>query len=107
MVPLWKKGQFTSLTRGAVMAFESGHGMSADGTAGRKVWLTLLSTVAAHKAHKGHYDYIMVDSTDRPQMLSAWQDGKVIYRTPATPASTHVRPRRGPSPSTCATGRRR
>lgn len=83
MVPLWKKGQYTTLIRGAVMAFESGHGLSADGTAGRKVWLALLSTVAAHKAHKGHYDYVLVDSTDRPQMLSVWQDGKVIYRTAA------------------------
>ncbi len=83
MIPLWKKGQYTTLVRGAVMAFESSHGLGADGTAGRKVWLALLSTVAAHKAHKGHYDYILVDSTDRPQMLSVWQDGKVIYRTPA------------------------
>jgi peptidoglycan hydrolase-like protein with peptidoglycan-binding domain len=83
MVPLWKKGQYTTLIKGAVMAFESGHGMSADGAAGRKVWLALLSTVAAHKAHKGHYDYILVDSTDRPQMLAVWQDGKTIYKTPA------------------------
>ena len=83
MVPLWKKGQYTTLVKGAVMAFESGHGMSADGTAGRKVWLALLGAVAAHKAHKGHYDYVLVDSSGRPQTLSVWQDGKVIYRTPA------------------------
>ena len=83
IVPLWKKGQYTTLIRGAVMAFESGHGMSADGTAGRKMWLALLSTVAAHKAHEGHYDYVLVSSSSRPQTLYVWQDGKVIYRTPA------------------------
>ena len=83
LVPLWKKGQYTSLVRGAVMAFESGHGLSPDGTTGRKVWLALLSTVAAHKAHKGHYDYVLVNSSGRPQTLSVWQDGKVIYRTSA------------------------
>jgi peptidoglycan hydrolase-like protein with peptidoglycan-binding domain len=83
MVPLWKKGQYTALIRGAVMAFESGHGLSADGTVGRKVWLALLSTVAAHRAYKGHYDYVLVDSGGRPQTLSVWQDGRVIYRTPA------------------------
>ena len=81
MVSLWKKGQFTSLTRGAVMAFESGHGLSPDGTVGRKMWVALLGTVAAHKAHKGHYDYVEVSSSSRPQTLSVWQDGKVVYRT--------------------------
>ncbi len=80
MVPLWKKGQYTTLVKGAVMAFESGHGLSPDGTVGRKVWLALLDTVAAHKAHKGHYDYLLVDSSGRPQTLRVWQDGKVIYR---------------------------
>jgi lipoprotein-anchoring transpeptidase ErfK/SrfK len=45
------------------------------------VWLALLRTVAAHKAHKGHYDYVLVNSSGRPQTLSVWQDGKVIYRT--------------------------
>jgi len=83
MVPLWKKGQYTTLVRGAVMAFESGHGLSPDGTTGRNVWLALLSTIAAHKAHKGHYDYVLVNSSGRPQTLSVWRDGKVIYRTPA------------------------
>jgi peptidoglycan hydrolase-like protein with peptidoglycan-binding domain len=77
---LWKKGQYTPLIRGAVMTFESGHGLASDGTVGRKVWTAVLAAVAAHKAHAGHYDYLEVSSTE-PQTLSVWQDGKVIYKS--------------------------
>jgi peptidoglycan hydrolase-like protein with peptidoglycan-binding domain len=80
MIPLWKKGRSTSLIKGAVMAFQSGHGLRADGVAGRKVWLALLGATAAHKAHKGHYDYVKV-RTALPQKLFVWQDGKAIYTT--------------------------
>ena len=82
MVPLWKKQQYTSLTRGAVMAFESSHGLTSDGVIGRRVWIALLNVVAGHKAYKGAYDYLMV-STGSPETLSVWRNGKTVYRTPA------------------------
>lgn len=82
MASLWKRGRYTSLIKGAVMAFESGHGLTDDGVAGRRVWIALLKATAAHRPHKAAYDYIEV-STATPQRLSVWQNGKVIYRTPA------------------------
>jgi peptidoglycan hydrolase-like protein with peptidoglycan-binding domain len=82
LTALWAKGRTTVLLRGAIMAFEAGHGLSADGAAGRKVWTALLAQVAAHKAHEGAYRYLVV-TTRLPQKLSVWSNGKVIYTTPA------------------------
>ena len=79
---VWKKGQKTVLLKGAIMAFESGHGIGVDGSAGRKVWTAVLAQVAAHRAHKGAYRYLMV-STALPEKLSVWSNGKVIYTAPA------------------------
>ncbi len=77
---LWTKGQQTVLIKGALMAFEAGHGLSTDGSAGRKVWTALLDQVAAHRAHKDPYRYILV-STALPEKLSVWSDGATIYTT--------------------------
>jgi peptidoglycan hydrolase-like protein with peptidoglycan-binding domain len=77
---LWKDGKYTALVRGAVMAFESRHGLTSDGAAGPKVWSAVLADTAAHKAFTGHYDYIEVSSSE-PETLFVWQDGKVIYKS--------------------------
>ena len=77
---LWTKGEPTVLLKGALMAFEAGHGLSTDGSAGRKVWTALLNQVAAHKAHTDPYRYILV-STVLPEKLSVWSNGETIYTT--------------------------
>ena len=77
---LWTKGQQTVLIKGALMTFEAGHGLSTDGSAGRKVWTALLDQVAAHKAHKDPYRYLLV-STALPEKLSVWSNGETIYTT--------------------------
>jgi len=79
---LWTRGEQTVLIRGALMAFEAGHGLGTDGSAGRKVWTALLAQVAAHKAHKAPYRYILV-STALPEKLKVWSNGATIYTTPA------------------------
>lgn len=79
LAALWKRGTSTVMLRGAVMAFEATHGLAADGVAGRRVWTAVLKAVAAHRAHKGGYDYIQV-STALPQTLAVWRSGRIIYR---------------------------
>lgn len=77
---LWVKDQQTVLIKGALIAFEADHGLSTDGSAGRKVWTALLAQVAAHKAHKAPYRYLLV-STTLPETLKVWSNGEIIYTT--------------------------
>ena len=44
---MWQPGQSNLLVTGAVMAFESDHGLTMDGDAGPGVWRELLAAVAA------------------------------------------------------------
>ncbi len=67
--------------RGALMAFESTHGLPADGYPNRAVWKALLHDVLAGRPAGGGYSYVFVTES-LPQTLSLWHDGKVILRTP-------------------------
>lgn len=82
LAELWQRGQYSTLTRGAVMAFEADHGLADDGVVGPQVWVALLRAAARHQIGRKHYDFIEV-SESVPEMLRVWQDGKVIYRCPA------------------------
>ncbi len=79
---LWKRGQRTALLEGAIMAFESAHGLAADGVAGRGVWITLLKMAAAHSQRIVAYDYIEV-SASLPETLRVWRSGRVIFTSRA------------------------
>ena len=76
----WQPGVDTVLVRGAVMAFESAHGLPADGDAGPLVWTALLNAVAQRQVSSVPYDYVEV-ATSSPETLSVWQDGKIIYHS--------------------------
>ncbi len=82
LAALWKRGQNSALVKGAVMAFESGHGLPADGVAGRGLWTALLKMAAAHSQHSAAYDYIEV-STSLPERLRVWRSGRVIFTSRA------------------------
>jgi peptidoglycan hydrolase-like protein with peptidoglycan-binding domain len=77
---LWQPGQYTVLTRGAVMAFEAEHGLTADGVVGAQVWQALLQAVARDKPVEHTYDYLDV-SMALPETLRVWRDGRVVYST--------------------------
>jgi peptidoglycan hydrolase-like protein with peptidoglycan-binding domain len=82
MSALWQRGVYTTLTKGAVMAFEADHGLADNGVVGPQVWVALLRAAARHQIGRKHYDFIEV-SESVPEMLRVWQDGRVIYRCPA------------------------
>ncbi len=79
---LWRRGQDTVLVRGAVMAFQADHGLTADGITGQSFWAALLRAVARRQVDKHPYDYIEV-TTSLPETLLVWRDGRVVYSSAA------------------------
>jgi peptidoglycan hydrolase-like protein with peptidoglycan-binding domain len=80
LVALWNPGQLNVITTGAVMAFESAHGLTVDGEAGPKVWSVLLQAVAQRQVSTAPYDYVVV-SQSLPETASVWRDGQIIFTT--------------------------
>jgi hypothetical protein len=78
---LWSPGMNNVVTQGAVMTFESQHGITTDGLAGPKVWDALILAAAAHQTNTyGHYDFVEV-STSVPEHADVWRDGQIAYTT--------------------------
>ena len=78
---LWSPGENNVMTQGAVMTFESQHGLPTDGLAGPKVWDALILASDGGQANSyGHYDFVEV-STSRPEHVDVWRDGQIAYTT--------------------------
>ena len=78
---LWKPGSWNVVTQGAVMRFESEHGLATDGVAGPHVWRTLIHADLAGRRLNAGYNYVFVHE-NVPQSLSLWHDGRVILTSP-------------------------
>jgi peptidoglycan hydrolase-like protein with peptidoglycan-binding domain len=78
----WQAGQANEVLTGAVMKFESDHGLTMDGVAGPEVWSALLAAVAAGTDNTSGYTYALASQVP-PETLTVWHDGKVIMSTPA------------------------
>ncbi|MBV9716081.1 MAG: L,D-transpeptidase family protein [Solirubrobacterales bacterium] len=76
----WSPGAAGEITRGAVMAFENDHGLSADGDAGPKVWTALIAAVMTGRPSSFGYTYVTVDKSS--QSLSLWHNGRTVLSTP-------------------------
>jgi peptidoglycan hydrolase-like protein with peptidoglycan-binding domain len=79
---MWQPGQSNLLVTGAVMAFESDHGLTMDGDAGPGVWRAMLAAVAAGASNPHGYTYALA-SQAIPETLTVWHNGQVILHTPA------------------------
>lgn len=66
--------------RGAIMAFESQHGLPMDGTAGAQVWSALLTAVRRGQPNRGGYTYA-VGSEGSPETLTVYHNGSVAVHT--------------------------
>ena len=69
------------LLRGAIMAFETAHGMTPDGFPSLAVFRALLGDELAGRRAAGGYSYVYVSET-LPQTLTLWHDGRVVLQTP-------------------------
>jgi hypothetical protein len=76
----WKPGASGELTRGAIMALENRHEMTADGEAGSAVWKALLADAIAQRHYTFGYSFVNVN--EGSQSLSVWHDGRTVMTTP-------------------------
>jgi peptidoglycan hydrolase-like protein with peptidoglycan-binding domain len=75
----WSPGASGVITRGALMAFENDHGMTADGVAGPAVWKALITAVDAGKRSTFGYTFVMV-SEGSPETEQTWHNGKTVVQ---------------------------
>jgi peptidoglycan hydrolase-like protein with peptidoglycan-binding domain len=93
----WSPGTAGVMTRGAVMAFESDHGMVADGVAGAQAWKALIQADLKGQRSTFGYTYVMV-SEGSPETIHVWHDGHIVVSGPvntgvaAAPTATGVYP---------------
>jgi hypothetical protein len=77
----WQPGASGVVTRGALMAFENDHGLTADGVAGAAVWRALISAVLT--GHRSSFGYTFVSvNMSSPETLSLWHNGHTVMTTP-------------------------
>ncbi len=88
----WKAGSGNILQVGAVRAFESVHGLTMDGSAGKTVWSRLFTALAKGQQNPNGYTYALANQ-HYPETLTIWHNGHVVLKTPANtgiPASPTV-----------------
>jgi len=78
---LWIHSPSTVL-RGAVMAFESQHGLALDGVASTAVWRALLAARAHRRFNTGGYNYAVATESS-PETLTVYHNGRVVMRSAA------------------------
>jgi peptidoglycan hydrolase-like protein with peptidoglycan-binding domain len=94
---LWSPGAAPTMTRGAVMAFENDHGLTADGSAGASVWRALINAVDSGKGSTFGYTFVTV-SQGSPETEQTWHSGKTVVSglvntgIPAAPTASGVYP---------------
>lgn len=78
---LWRTGEPTEITRGAVMMFQDEHDLAVDGIAGPKVWHMVLADAVAGKRRTAGYSYVYVHR-NVPQLLTLWHNGQTVLTSP-------------------------
>jgi peptidoglycan hydrolase-like protein with peptidoglycan-binding domain len=78
---MWAPGSAGELTRGAVMAFENDHGLTADGDAGPLVWKALIAAALAGQRSTFGYTFVEVNKGSSPQSLTLWHNGQTVLST--------------------------
>ena len=74
----WRKGSSSLIMTGAVMAFESDHGMTMDGAAGPAVWTAVLKAAADGQDNPHGYTYALA-SQKTPETLTIWHNGRKVF----------------------------
>jgi hypothetical protein len=78
----WSPGSAGTVTRGALMAFETDQNLTADGVAGPAVWKALIAATIAGKRSAFGYTYVSVDMQSSPESLTLWHNGRTVLNTP-------------------------
>jgi L,D-transpeptidase catalytic domain len=83
----WQPGEMGVITKGALMMFESDHGMTTDGTLSPAVWKALIDTAAKGKQSGFGYSFVMVHEADSGETTTLWHNGQTIITTAANTGS--------------------
>jgi L,D-transpeptidase catalytic domain len=83
----WQPGEDGVVTKGAIMMFESDHGMTSDGRLSPAVWKALIDIAAAGKKSGFGYSFVMVHEADSGETTTLWHNGQTIITTPANTGS--------------------
>ena len=79
----WRAGHPAGLIlAGAVMAFQSQHGLTMNGVAGPAVWDAVIKAARAGHANAGGYTYALASKAP-PETLTIWHNGHVVMHTAA------------------------
>jgi peptidoglycan hydrolase-like protein with peptidoglycan-binding domain len=79
----WTPAKWGVVTKGALMAFESDHGLTADGVPGPDAWHALLAdAISGGGRSSAGYSYVYV-SMSLPESLTLWHNGHNVTTTPA------------------------
>jgi hypothetical protein len=78
----WQPGHMNLVTTGAIMAFESQHGMQLAGLASPAVWTALLHAAADRDVNTSGYTYAIASKVT-PETLTIWHDGRRVFRSDA------------------------
>jgi len=106
---MWQPGTSGVMTKGAVMAFENDHGITADGVAGASVWKALFEAAVAGRRSAFGYTFVSV-SEGSPETESTWHNGRVVVSgavntgIPSAPTATGTYPVFLHSPSVTMSG---
>jgi lipoprotein-anchoring transpeptidase ErfK/SrfK len=77
----WVPGQPNTVLRGAVLAFQHDHNLTADGAIGPKTWKELMAADLSDDADPHSYSYVSADLY-LPQRLTLWVDGHTALSSP-------------------------
>jgi peptidoglycan hydrolase-like protein with peptidoglycan-binding domain len=77
---IWQAGQQNLVLKGAIMAFQSQHGMTTNGTASPKLWSALFRAAKKNDRNTNGYTYA-VASKALPETLTIWHNGHVVMRS--------------------------
>lgn len=84
LASFWRPGQANLITTGALMAFESEHGMAPDakGKVTPALWTAVLRAAAQQSMNANGYTYAIA-SKALPETLTIWHNGHEVFRNEA------------------------
>jgi hypothetical protein len=80
LASLWQPGSYNVITKGAVMAFQSQHGLTPNGDVTPALWTALFGATGRSDGNVSGYTYALA-SKSSPETLTIWHDGQVVVRS--------------------------
>ncbi|MGH9205576.1 MAG: L,D-transpeptidase family protein, partial [Acidimicrobiales bacterium] len=79
---LWQPGADSVVMTGAVMSFQSDHGMRTDGNVSAQLWGAVLQAASTGQNASNPYSYALVTKSS-PETLTVWQNGGIAFTSRA------------------------